>query len=120
MERRRAYRVAWDHPIACRKVVGDARERVTLQARAVDVSTDGLLLATSRPLRPGDRVQLHLQSEEPLLDVHALALVVRDAGTADGLFRSGARFARMAELQRSELAGFIAEQALRSGVPVLH
>jgi hypothetical protein len=120
MERRRAYRVAWDHPVSCQKIEGDERQRVALDARSVDVSTDGIRLATTRPLRPADRLQLHLHCDDPLLDVHALGLVVRAAGTEAGLFRSGVRFARMAELGRSELAGFIAEQALRSGVPVLH
>jgi c-di-GMP-binding flagellar brake protein YcgR len=116
MERRRTYRVPWRKRISCNRLSGF---REPLDAETVDVSTLGVLLETTRPLSPGDRLELRLASEEPQLDVRTTGIVVRSAGRSPrGRFRSGVRFARMAELARSELGGFIAEQALSSGEPL--
>ncbi len=118
VERRRAYRVAWQRRIQCRRVREGGRKE-PLDAEAVDVSTLGALVATTRPLAPGEHLDLRLCSEDPALDVSAQGVVVRRGGRApSGRFLSGVRFERLPGLKRAELGGFIAEQAVREGQPL--
>ena len=120
VERRRAYRIRWRRRIACRRVDEERGINEPLDAETVDVSTLGALVATSRPLAPGDRVDLRLCSEEPALDVAAKGVVVRQAGKGpSGRFLSGIHFERMPGLKRAELGGFIAEQACQTGEPLV-
>ena len=119
MERRRAYRVEWRRRIQCRRIREDDGATEPLDAETVDVSTLGALVATTRPLAPGEQLDLRLESDEPALDVSTKGVVVRRAGRApSGRFLSGVHFERLPGLKRAELGGFIAEQACQAGQPL--